>query len=290
MPDDLVDLSIPQRVVAVLGRGVVPAGTPILRADDLGALRGDGIFETMHVRDGRVWMITQHLHRMAGSARRLDLALPGRDLLTDLVHTAVAAWPAGVEGAVRLVCTRGAEAGSEVTVYATVAGIPESTRRARRDGIAIATASAGFAADARQRAPWLLGGAKTLSYAVNMAAQRWALGQGLDDVLWISSDGYSLEGPTATLVWRAGSTLCTVPVETTGILAGTTARWLLDHADQLGYDAEERMITPGELTGTDGAWFASSVRGAVEIRTIDGVAMPAAKDTVRIRELLGFEA
>src|SRR4029453_15752402 len=30
-----------ERVVALLGVGVVPAETPILRADDLGALRGD---------------------------------------------------------------------------------------------------------------------------------------------------------------------------------------------------------------------------------------------------------
>ena len=50
-----------QRVVAVLGRGVVPADTPILRADDLGALRGDGIFETMHVRGGRPWLLDEHL-------------------------------------------------------------------------------------------------------------------------------------------------------------------------------------------------------------------------------------
>jgi len=40
-------------VVAVLGRGVVPPDTLVLRADDLGALRGDGIFETMHLRAGR---------------------------------------------------------------------------------------------------------------------------------------------------------------------------------------------------------------------------------------------
>src|SRR5690606_2953038 len=38
---------VSNRVVAVLGRGVVPADTPILRADDLGVLRGDGVFETL---------------------------------------------------------------------------------------------------------------------------------------------------------------------------------------------------------------------------------------------------
>jgi 4-amino-4-deoxychorismate lyase len=278
----------PGRRVAVLGRGIVPPETPILRADDLGALRGDGIFETLHVRQGRPWMIEEHLRRMSGSAARLDLALPPAEALAELIETTLAGWPAEVEGAVRVVCTRGAEAGSEVTVFATVTAIAPSVFQARRDGITLATASLGLAADARERAPWLLGGAKTISYAVNMASQRWAQEQGVDDVLWVSGDGFALEGPTSTLIWLDGTTLATVPVETTGILAGTTARWLLERADMFGYDADERMITPAALAEADGAWFTSSVRGVVEIRAIDGVAMTPAKDTVRMRELLGF--
>jgi len=272
----------------VLGRGVVPAGSPILRADDLGALRGDGIFETMHVRSGRPWMLDEHLIRMARSAARLDLALPSRDELTGLVDATLAGWPAAVEGALRLVCTRGPESGGDMTVYATVTGISPSVIQARNDGITVVTASLGFSADARQRAPWLLGGAKTVSYAVNMASQRWALAQGADDVLWTSSDGYALEGPTSTLIWRDGTALCTVPAADTGILAGTTGRWLLDHAGDVGLHADERMTTPSSLLDVDGTWFASSVRGVVEIRAIDGEKTRIAADTDRLRELLGY--
>src|SRR5262245_34053879 len=116
-----------QRVVALLGTGVVPAETPILRADDLGALRGDGIFETMHVRDGQAWLLDEHLARFARSAARMDLELPGRDALADLAGQALAAWPAETEGALRMVCTRGMEDGGAVTVFATVAGITEAT-------------------------------------------------------------------------------------------------------------------------------------------------------------------
>jgi 4-amino-4-deoxychorismate lyase len=275
-------------VVAVLGRGVVPAQTPILRADDLGALRGDGIFETMHVRAGRPWLIDDHLARMSRSARLLDLDLPPHQALTELAGQALAEWPDGVEGALRLVCTRGGEDGGPVTVFATLAPVGAGQIRGRREGISLATASLGVAADARTAAPWLLGGAKTLSYAVNMASQRWAAEQGVDDVLWISGDGYALEAPTATLVWLAGDTLWTVPAAPTGILPGITARWLLDHASELGYAAGERMIRPAELTAVDGAWLASSVRGLAEIRSLDGKPLGPAADTARIQALLGF--
>ena len=48
--------------------------------------------------------------------------------------------------------------------------------------------------------PWLLAGAKTLSYAVNMAALRHAERQGAGDVIFISSEGNVLEGPRSTVV------------------------------------------------------------------------------------------
>lgn len=276
------------RVVAVLGRGVVPADMPILRADDLGVLRGDGVFETVHVRDGRPWLLDEHLARMARSAARVDLALPPAAELADLARQACGAWPAAIEGAMRLICTRGAEDGGPVTIFATVAAVGDPVRRARREGIAVATATLGFTADVRTGAPWLLGGVKSLSYAVNMASQRWALANGVDDVLWVSTDGYALEAPTSTLVWLEEDVLHTVPAEPTGILPGTTARWLLDHAGRVGFSAAERMVTPAELVGADGVWLTSSVRGLAEVCAIDDVPRQAARHTTALRELLGF--
>jgi len=277
------------RVVALLGTGVVPAETPILRADDLGALRGDGIFETMHVREGVPWLLAEHLDRMGRSAERLALPLPPRADLLELVGQACAAWPADREGALRLVCTRGPEDGGPVTVYATVAAVAEATRRARAAGVAVRTATLGVPADVRHSAPWLLGGTKTLSYAVNMASQRWAQSVGADDVLWLSVEGYALEAPTSTLVWRDGGALCTVPAEPTGILIGTTGHWLLDHADELGLASRERMVTPDELTAVDGVWLLSSVRGVAAVRTLDGAATRThEKETARLRDLLGY--
>ena len=276
-------------VVAVLGRGIVPVDTPILRADDLGAVRGDRVFETIHVRGGEPWLLDAHLDRMWRSAARLELPMPTRVELAELAGQACAAWSESVEGALRLVCTRGPEAGGPPSVWATLSEINERQLRGRRAGVAVRTLSLGFPVDARSGVPALLAGAKTLSYAVNMASQRWAQSLGGDDVLWISADGFALEAPTSTLVWLEGTALCTVPVEPTGILAGTTARWLLDHADALGWTAAERMIAATDLLTSDGAWFTSSVRGVAAIRMLDGMAMPHSPEvTAKIRELLGY--
>ncbi|MGI5213145.1 aminotransferase class IV [Plantactinospora sp. CA-290183] len=275
------------QIVAVLGRGVVPADEPVLRADDQGALHGDGLFETMHVRGGRPWLVDEHLARLARSATALDLPLPAAAELRDLLDTACAGWPAATEGALRLVCTRGPERGGPGTVYATLAEVPAASRRARRDGIAVATLPLGVTADARSGRPWLLAGLKTLSFGQHKAARRWAAANGVDDALWISTDGYALEGTSANLVWLAGDTLCTVPADT-GILPGVTADWLLGRAAALGWTAARRRISPAGLRATGGVWFTSSVRGLAEVRSLDGVPLPPSPHTAALHDLLGF--
>jgi 4-amino-4-deoxychorismate lyase len=274
--------------VAVLGRGLVDPETPILRADDLGVLRGDGVFESLHIRAGKPWLVDEHLARMARSAARMDLALPDEGALRDLVYTACTTADPTIEYALRLVCTRGIDGSDTVTCFATLSPIADTSITPRTTGIAVRTITLGFAAGGRTGNPWLLGGVKSLSYAVNMASQRWAQAQGVDDVLWVSSDGYVLEAPTSTVVWQTGDRLYTVPAETTGILPGTTARYLLDHAADLGFTAGEAMITPAGLASASGVWLLSSIRGIAELRSIDGVPRPASAETARFREFLGF--
>jgi 4-amino-4-deoxychorismate lyase len=249
-----------ESIVAVLGRGLVPAGSPVMRADDPGML-GHGLFETMHVRDGLPWLLDEHLARLAAAAPSVGLPVP--DGLADLVLSACAAWPAEVEGALRLVCT-------PLTAFVSISPVPPrvlSLRVATRPGSGTPV--------------------KSLSYGPNLAARRWAAANGVDDVLWISPDGYALEGPTASLVWLDGDALCTVP-PSTGVLPGVTAGRLLALAPECGWRGVHRMITPAGLTSVDGVWLTSSVRGLASVRSLDGVDLPQSPHTVRLRTLLGF--
>ena len=119
------------------------------------------------------------------------------------------------------------------------------------------------------RAPWLLLGAKTLSYAVNMAALREARRHGADDAIFTTSDGFVLEAPTASLILRRGDTFVT-PAPNAGILQGTTQLSLFDHLEQRGFATAYETIPATSLVEADAAWLLSSIRLAAPIVEIDG--------------------
>jgi 4-amino-4-deoxychorismate lyase len=267
----------------VLGRGLVDPEAPVVRVDDLGVVRGDGVFETVLVRPGRrPWLLEEHLDRLQRSAALAELALPAREDWHGLVDDVVGAWPAGEEATLRLVCTRGVDGGTP-TAWALLAPVTAETLRQRRDGVAVVTLSLGVPADARRDAPWLLPGAKTTSYATNMAALRHAAARGADDVIFVSCDGEVLEAPTATVVWVAGGVVCTPPAEELGILAGTTAAELLRRAD---LPTDVRRARVADLHGADGVWLASAVRGLVTVAAIDGTPRADGGLTGRLRAAL----
>jgi 4-amino-4-deoxychorismate lyase len=276
------------RAVAVWRDGaavVVPADAPVVTAFDQGLGRGDGAFESVAVVDGGTPHLAAHLVRLRSSARLLELADPGDDVWRALVGAVLAGWPAGLEGVCRLFLTRGLGEGMPPTALALLAPVPEETLSQRSGGISVVSLGLGVPAAFRAEAPWLLGGAKTLSYAVNMAAQRHAHAVGADDVVFTSLEGQLLEGPTSTVVWAAGGTLHTPPLDT-GILAGTTMARLFARAADDGWPTSVTPGTVDDLHAADAVWLLSGVRGAATVHTLDGVPRGDAGLSARVRELL----
>lgn len=265
---------------------LLDATRPVISAFDLGLVRGDGIFETLLVRHGGVRGLSAHLSRMCASAIRLGLPAPDRSAWAALAAACADGWPPDVEGVLKLVMTRGLD-GVEgpPTCLATLAAVPEETLRQRREGVAVRLLSLGIAADERGRSPWLLGGAKTLSYAVHTAALRHAKVLDAEDVVFVSTDGMVLEGPTSTVVWAAGSTLHTPPTES-GILAGTTQADLFEHAAHAGWTTAVVPTIPADLVAADAVWLLSSVRGAAAVMGLDGVGRGDSGLTRIVHELL----
>jgi 4-amino-4-deoxychorismate lyase len=276
------------RRVAVWRNGAavaVPADQPVVTAFDQGLGRGDGVFESVDVVGGRTPHLAAHLVRLARSARLMELADPGEAAWRALAEATQADWPAATEGALRLFLTRGLGEGMPPTALALLAPVPADTLRQRAEGIAVISLGLGVPAGFRAQAPWLLGGAKTLSYAVNMAAVRHAHARGADDVVFTSLEGQLLEGPTSTVVWAAEGRLHTPPLES-GILEGTTTTRLFARARETGWPTAVVHGTVDDLHAADAVWLVSGIRGPATVRSLDGKRRDDAGLTTRIRELL----
>lgn len=188
----------PLLVVSVLHAGLDSVGReprvhdssqPLLFADDLAAVRGDGIFETLMVRGGSVRNLARHAKRFRRSAAMLGLPEPDLDLWSRATNLAVESWKkqypelADRDCGLRWVLSRGRESTGRPTGWITVAPMSEEVERGRREGVKVMSAERGFRLDLSERSPWALIGAKTLSYAANMAALRYAHEHDFDDVI-----------------------------------------------------------------------------------------------------------
>jgi 4-amino-4-deoxychorismate lyase len=253
----------------------VDPATPLVRADDLGLLRGESVFETLRLAGGAPRFLDAHLERMARSAARLDIELPGG--WADLAHFTAAAYGDG-DGALRLVCTKGGVG------FALATPVPAAALAAR-SGVSAVTLTLGVPAGLRAEAPWLLGGVKATSYAVNMASLREAEARGAEDCIWVSTDGEVLEAPTASVAWVTGGVLVTPDPEAVAVLPGTTLAAALAVCP---VPYEVRRGTVEELRAADEVLLLSSVRGVAPVTRLDGRELPVGPVT---RELQArFEA
>lgn len=264
---------------------VHPSEEPLLLADDLAAVRGDGCFETLLVTEGRVAKPERHLARLRRSAASLELTGPTDAEWSAGIEIAAREWGADSEGMLRLVLTRGPERGGPETAYITVAPVGPQALRARTEGIAVTVLNRGFAADVAESAPWLLLGSKTLSYATNMAAVRHAVSAGFDDVVYVSSDGEVLEGPRSTVVIaRAGELVS--PPEDVGILEGTTLGAVYAVAEAEGIPVRRERLLVADLLAADAVWLMSSVTLAARVRRIDEVVLPTTDPGIDMAHLV----
>jgi 4-amino-4-deoxychorismate lyase len=243
------------------------------------------VFETLLVRDARACLVESHLSRLAQSAKALDLPEPDLPAWRAAIDVAVREWTStsADEAALRLVYSRGRESGSPPTAYLSVNPLAGRISTARRDGVSALSLDRGLPVNAADEMPWLLAGAKTLSYAVNMAALRHAGAQGADDVVFVSSDGYILEGPRSTVVIAtdqvdgAGGNLCLLtPPPWYPILRGTTQQALFDVARAKGYDCDYRALRLADLLAAQGVWLVSASTLAARVHTHDGQLLPHA--------------
>lgn len=268
--------------------------------DDAAVTRGDGVFESLLVRDGKVANLAAHAERFARSAQLLDLPEVSGEDWERATREAMADYARErggepFEAKCTWTYTRGRETTGVPSAWITVRALPKNIAEQREKGVKAMTAPRGYTItpnlpDAKGAAPWLAVGAKTLNYAANMAAMRWAREHGYDDVIYIEpaeepGSARVLEGATSTvLVFKKGGKIRT-PRHGSAVLAGTTQQAIFDTAQDRGWRCKTTDLTVDDLLKAESVWLVSSTRVATRVTKLDDEKLPASDNEAEIREL-----
>jgi branched-chain amino acid aminotransferase len=261
---------------------VQPADATHLSVFDRGFQLGDGVFETLRARAGRVTELQEHVARLRGSAEGLGIQLPGD--IGALVERGIADLLAaesldGADGdaSIRITVSRGAfhgrgllPPGEDVAPTVAIQVWPVSAPPAGHLEQGIHLASSAVRRDPQNPLAML----KTTSRADYVYARLEARRAGADDALFMTIDGLISEATSANifLVRRtAGDVLeLATPALDCAILPGTTRSWLLGWAERVGLRPAEAWLTPRDLATADEAFVSSSVAGILPVTRFDG--------------------
>ena len=235
----------------------VPESEAGISVFDWGLIRGYGCFEVLHAYGGRALRLDSHVDRLVRSMEIMHMDGPSPEDLHDWI--AAQAAEDGGECLVRCFVTLGGRDSLHptpprtVTYWEEVPATPDELRYLPLP------------------APWHAGGqsseitgAKSLSYAPNMAATLEAQRQGFHDALLLARDGSVLEGPTFCVGWLQKGTL-ELPGLDLGILASITREIVIELAGRLGLPVREGRFPLDRVLGADEVLAFSTIK---EIRPV----------------------
>lgn len=236
---------------------------------DRGLLLGEGLFETMRAYNGKVFGLGRHYRRMKAGARILGIPAPPLRRIEDAIDEVLKANRLP-DARVRLTLTSGPggpgllpSGPTEPTTIILAHPLDTVPDRLYRKGARAVTLSI------RKSSGTTLAGIKTTSYAENVIGRRMAKRQGVDEGIFLNTEGDLCEGTASNIFVIKYGNLYT-PDTDSGCLPGITREVVLELAPKAGLKPAERALSPIDLADADEAFLTSSTREIVPLVEVDG--------------------
>ena len=263
------------RGAAPPGRAVWIDGTlrrgaeAVLSVFDRGARDGEGLFETLRVRNGRPFQWERHLERLVLSAAELGFPVPPSAQALGAGLDAVLEAEGLREAVVRITVTRGLPGGRPTRAGCWIEAEPIEGRLWRgtlRHGAEVILSRRPFA-------PGLLGAYKTTSRLAYSLAREEARAAAADEVLLLSGEGEVIEGAVSNVFAVLGAEVATPP-RSSGLLPGITRDFVLAQCALLGIRVRAAALWRDELSLAREVFLTNSVQGIVPVATLEGRPLP----------------
>ncbi len=253
-------------------------GRAAISVFDWAVLRGYGAFELLRSYRGIPFRVEDHIARLGRSLDLLRLPQVDPEAVESWVRrqAAVGHDAVGSDCFVRVVVTTGsrdafvAAPGRVIVLWEVFPDEPDEFRFLPL------------------WAPWHAGGdyseltgAKTLSYAPNMAATLEARRQGFHDALLTARDGWVLEGPTFSVCWMKDGVLV-FPDLDLGMLASITREVAVEAAARLGLEVRTGRFLLDEVLAADEVIALSTIKEVAPVVAIGEHDLPVGPVTAKL--------
>jgi len=242
---------------------VLPSGTPLLTADSRGFRYGDGLFETMRIKEGRIFLQDQHYQRLLNGSRLLGLKPLTFEQFTDGILELCQRNAHSVSGRVRLTVFRG-EMGQddEATSYVIQSWALEEAVE-KPGGLVLGTFPRG------RKACDGLSHLKSNNYLLYSMAAMYARSHGWDDCLVLNSRERIADSSIANLFYVMGDTIYTPPLSEGGV-GGVMREWLIGALPGAGFRVIEKPAAPEDLLLVDEVFLSNAIRGVRRVGHFSG--------------------
>lgn len=242
---------------------IIPATKATVSINDIGLLRGYGIFDFLRTYNGRPFLMREHLDRFKKSAKALGLNVPVSPKKLEEIIGELIKKNHFHESTVRLVLTGGIMSDGlkfnprKPTLAVIVDEAHELPFNVYRKGVSLMTYE-------HQRN---LAEAKTLNYITAVRLQPEREKRGAFEILY-TSKGRILETTTSNILAFMGNVLIAPKKD---ILIGTTRNFVLQLAKQLGFKIIERDLRKLEIPKLAEVLLTASNKGIIPVVKIDKI-------------------
>lgn len=243
---------------------------------------GDGLFETVAVRDGVLLCWEEHLQRLQHGCRRLAIPPPAATLRAE----AQALIRAEGRGVLKIIISRG-QGGrgyqSPETVHPTrilaLYDWPDYPAGLYRDGLACTVSRVRLG-----RGP-ALAGLKHLNRLEQVLARDEVSGRGFREGLMLDEDDNVIEGTMSNLFLVRDQSLVTPDISACGV-AGIIRRLILDRVLEWGLRPHVGGVSLEDVAAADEVFVCNSILGVCPVTALDRQTWPVGPYTVAIMDTL----
>lgn len=246
--------------------GVAATAVPV---QDRGLQYGDGLFETLAVKDGHIGLLDLHLSRLAEGCQRLDLALPPPELLRAELQAAAAG---AARAVLKLILTRGsggrgyrAMADAVPRRMLTVHSWPDYPDAWARDGVRVRVCDTRLALQPR------LAGIKHLNRLEQVLARaEWGDADRFQEGLMLDLEGKVIEGTMSNVFASPGEGVLLTPDLSCSGVTGVMRRYILEQAGTAGITTRVEPFTLDELLQSREIFLCNSILGVWPVAELAG--------------------